>query len=320
MSLFGKIHYVLRNYSMSKRFLIAVIFLAFSFANYSFADIPKLNKLIENKGYLEAKKIVDQLIDSDKDNPQLLFLNGVLLSELGQTDDAINVFESLTKSHPALPEPYNNLAVLYAQNGDFDLAKIALEKSIKTHPSYATAHINLGDLYTRMASESYNQALQIDKSNKNAKTKLSLIKKLFNFQPINKNIALTDDISQKPQSFQEIKDIEVSVNEKIFVMIDNWKNAWMNQNFDQYIGYYSTNFKNNKGMDLEQWKQFRKPRVINKPSINLKLENIEISKNNNLFSVSFTQIYQSGSIDSTTKKTLLIELVDNQLKIVNEIS
>jgi tetratricopeptide (TPR) repeat protein len=227
---------------------------------------------------------------------------------------------SLTKSHPALPEPYNNLAVLYAQNGDFDLAKIALEKSIKTHPSYATAHINLGDLYTRMASESYNQALQIDKSNKNAKTKLSLIKKLFNFQPINKNIALTEDISQKPKSFQEIKDIEVSVNEKIFVMIDNWKKAWMNQNFDQYIGYYSTNFKNNKGMDLEQWKQFRKPRVINKPSIKLKLENIEISKNNNLFSVSFTQIYQSGSIDSTTKKTLLIELVDNQLKIVNEIS
>ena len=146
--------------------------------------------MIEEKDYLEAKKIVEQLLDSDKENPQLLFINGVLLSELGEIDKAINVFVSLTKSHPALPEPYNNLAVLYAQNGNFDLAKTALEKSIKTHPSYATAHINLGDLYTRMASESYNQALQIDKSNKNAKTKLSLIKKLFNFQPINKNIVL----------------------------------------------------------------------------------------------------------------------------------
>ena len=58
---------------------------------------------------------------------------------------------------------------MYAQSGNFDLARAALEKSIKTHPSYATAHVNLGDLYTRMASESYNQALQIDKSNKNAK-------------------------------------------------------------------------------------------------------------------------------------------------------
>ena len=305
---------------MSKGFLIAVLFSVFAFSHYSFADISKLNKLIEDKDYLEAKEIVEQLLDSDKENPQLLFINGVLLSELGEIDKAINVFVSLTKSHPALPEPYNNLAVLYAQSGNFDLAKTALEKSIKTHPSYATAHINLGDLYTRMASESYNQALQIDKSNKNAKTKLSLIKKLFNFQPINKNIVLAEDTEQKTQSLNKIKNKEDIINENIFAMIDNWKNAWMSQNFDQYIRYYSDNFKNNKGMDLEKWKQFRKPRVINKPSINLKLENIEISKNKNLYSVSFTQIYQSGDIDSTTKKTLLIELIDDQLKIVNEIS
>ena len=304
---------------MSKRFLIAVLLFVFAFSHYSFADISKLNKLIEEKNYIEAKKIVEQLLDSDKENPQLLFINGVLLSELDEIDKAINVFVSLTKSHPTLPEPYNNLAVLYAQSGNFDLARTALEKSIKTHPSYATAHVNLGDLYTRMASESYNQALQIDKSNKNAKTKLSLIKKLFNFQPIDKNIVLAQD-TNKTQSFNEVKDKQEDINEKIFEMIENWKNAWMSQNFDQYIGHYSDNFKNNKGMDIEKWKQFRKPRIVNKPSINLKLENIEISKNKNLFSVSFIQIYQSGNIDSTTKKTLLIELVDGQLKIVNEIS
>ena len=304
---------------MTKRFLIAVLLFVFAFSYHSFADISQLNKLIEEKKYAEAKVIVEQLLDSDKENPQLLFISGVLLSELGEIDNAINVFVSLTKSHPTLPEPYNNLAVLYAQSGNFDLARSALEKSIKTHPSYATAHVNLGDLYTRMASESYNQALQIDKSNKNAKTKLSLIKKLFNFQPINKNIVLAQD-AKKTQSFNEVKNKEEDINEKIFVMIDNWKNAWVSQNFDQYIGYYSDNFKNNKGMDIEKWKQFRKPRIVNKPSINIKLENIEITKNKNLFNVSFIQIYQSGNIDSTTKKTLLIELVDNHLKIVNEIS
>lgn len=304
---------------MSKRFLIAVLLFVFAFSHYSSADISKLNKLIEEKDYSKAKKIVEQLLNSDKENPQLLFINGVLLSELDEIDKAINVFVSLTKSHPTLPEPYNNLAVLYAQSGNFDLARTALEKSIKTHPSYATAHVNLGDLYTRMASESYNQALQIDKSNKNAKTKLSLIKKLFNFQPIDKNIVLAQN-TNKTQSFNEVKDKQEDINEKIFVMIENWKNAWMSQNFDQYIGHYSDNFKNNKGMDIEKWSQFRKPRIVNKPSINIKLENIEISKNKNLFSVSFIQIYQSGNIDSTTKKTLLIELVDDQLKIVNEIS
>ena len=127
---------------MSKRFLIAVLLFVFTFSHYSFADISKLNKLIEEKKYTEAKKIVNELLNFDNKNPQLLFIDGVLLSELGEIDNAINVFISLTKSHPALPEPYNNLAVLYAQNGNFDLARTALEKSIKTHPSYATAHIN----------------------------------------------------------------------------------------------------------------------------------------------------------------------------------
>jgi tetratricopeptide (TPR) repeat protein len=307
------------NYSMPKRFLIAVTFFILIFVNYSFADIQIVNKLIEDKKFDEAKIMVEKLLESDKSNPQLLFIDGVLLSELGEIDNAIDVFESLTKSNPALPEPYNNLAVLYAQNGNFNAAKIALEKSIKTHPSYATAHINLGDLYTRMASESYNQALQIDKSNKNAKTKLSLIKKLFNFQPINKNIVIAEETSKKPEPIEKDKNIK-SINENIFIMIDNWKTAWMTQNFDQYIGFYSTNFKNSKGQNFEEWKQFRKPRVLNKSSIQIDLENIEIIENNDLFEVSFIQIYQSGDIKSTTKKTLLIELMNDQLKIINEIS
>jgi murein L,D-transpeptidase YafK len=147
-----------------------------------------------------------------------------------------------------------------------------------------------------------------------------LIKKLFNFQSINKNIVIAQDVRKKTQSFNDLKNKEKPIDEKIFVMIDNWKKAWMSQKFDQYIEHYSDNFKNNKGMDIEKWKEFRRPRVVNKPSIKIKLENLEITKNKNLFNVSFIQIYQSGNIDSTTKKTLVIELIDDQLKIVNEIS
>ena len=71
--------YVFWDYSMTKRFLIAVLLFVFTFSHYSIADISKLNKLIEEKEYLEAKKIVEQLLDSDKENPQLLFITGVLL-------------------------------------------------------------------------------------------------------------------------------------------------------------------------------------------------------------------------------------------------
>jgi ketosteroid isomerase-like protein len=51
--------------------------------------------------------------------------------------------------------------------------------SIRTHPSYATAHENLGDIYAKMASQAYDKALQLDKSNTAAQTKLEMIKELF---------------------------------------------------------------------------------------------------------------------------------------------
>lgn len=314
---------------MCKQFLTAIAAVMMIISFHCKADIKLINKLIEDKNYEQAQIEINALLKSDSDNPQLLFINGVLLSENNKVDEAIKVFESLTKTHPNLPEPYNNLAVLYAQQGDFPKAKHALEQSIKTHPSYATAHINLGDLYTRMASESYNQALQIDGSNKSAKTKLSLIKKLFNFQPIRKNIEITKKASNeseapKIQEFDSKNIIENTSNNisltEIESFIDGWKTSWEQQNFESYINCYSLKFKNNNGQNFEQWKIYRKPRVTNKEKIEIKLTNIKITEINNGFEVSFIQEYKSGNIDSRTNKKLIIETVDNQIKIINEIS
>ena len=314
---------------MCKQFLTAIAAVMMIISFHCKADIKLINKLIEDKNYEQAQIEINALLKSDRDNPQLLFINGVLLSENNKVDEAIKVFESLTKTHPNLPEPYNNLAVLYAQQGDFPKAKHALEQSIKTHPSYATAHINLGDLYTRMASESYNQALQIDGSNKNAKTKLSLIKKLFNFQPIRKNIEITKKASNESEApkIQELDSKNIIENTsnnisltEIESFIDGWKTSWEQQNFESYINCYSLKFKNNNGQNFEQWKIYRKPRVTNKEKIEIKLTNIKITEINNGFEVSFIQEYKSGNIDSRTNKKLIIETVDNQIKIINEIS
>jgi tetratricopeptide (TPR) repeat protein len=107
------------------------------------------------------------------------FLKGIILTEQNKPNDAIKVFTELTQEFPELPEPYNNLAVLYASQGQYDKARVALEMAIRTHPSYATAHENLGDIYAKMASQAYDKALLLDKSNTTAQTKLNLIKDLF---------------------------------------------------------------------------------------------------------------------------------------------
>jgi len=109
---------------------------------------------------------------------QVRFLKGLILTEMNRTNDAIAVFQRLSEDFPELPEPYNNLAVLYASQGQFDKARGALEMAIRTHPSYATAHENLGDVYAKLASQAYDRALQLDSANATAQTKLSMIREL----------------------------------------------------------------------------------------------------------------------------------------------
>jgi tetratricopeptide (TPR) repeat protein len=98
---------------------------------------------------------------------------------MGRPADAIAVFTKLTEDYPELPEPYNNLAVLYAQQKQYDKARTALEMAIRTHPSYSIAHENLGDVYAKLASQAYDKALQLDSSNSITQSKLSLIRELI---------------------------------------------------------------------------------------------------------------------------------------------
>ena len=111
------------------------------------------------------------------------FIRGLAQSELGKTNDAIATFQSLTEDYPELPEPYNNLAVLYSSKGQFEKARVALELAIQTHPSYSTAHENLGDIYAKLASQAYDKALQLDKANGGVATKLNLVRDLFSTNP-----------------------------------------------------------------------------------------------------------------------------------------
>ncbi|MBI3141132.1 MAG: tetratricopeptide repeat protein [Rhodocyclales bacterium] len=126
-----------------------------------------------------ALEKTEQALAAKPKDAQARFLKGLILTEMNRQNDAIAVFTKLTEDYPELPEPYNNLAVLYAQQRQFDKAKNALEMAIRTHPSYATAHENLGDIYARMASQAYDKALQIDSSNASAQTKLAMIRDLM---------------------------------------------------------------------------------------------------------------------------------------------
>lgn len=101
------------------------------------------------------------LLKSPRD-ARLRLLRGNALAALGRQAEAIQVFSALTNDYPQLPEPYNNLAALYAQQGQLDRARTTLQMALQTNPAYATAHANLADVYAKLAAQAYEKALQRD--------------------------------------------------------------------------------------------------------------------------------------------------------------
>jgi len=143
-------------------------------------DYAEITQLLRTGKPAEALAKAEQRLAVAPRDPQLRFLRGVAQADSGKPAEAIATFTKLTEEYPELPEPYNNLAVLYANQNQLDKARTALEMAIRTNPSYATAHENLGDIYAKLASQAYNKALQLDAANANSvKPKLALIRELF---------------------------------------------------------------------------------------------------------------------------------------------
>ena len=142
-------------------------------------EYSDVSQLMRANKFAEAMTRVNNQLATKPADPQMRFFKGVIQRNLGKSADAIATFTQLTQDYPELPEPYNNLAVLYAGQGQYDKARLALEMAIRTNPSYATAHENLGDVYARLASQAYNKALQLDNSNTAVPPKLELIGELF---------------------------------------------------------------------------------------------------------------------------------------------
>lgn len=146
-------------------------------------DLQDATQMLRAGQHQQALERINRILSAKPRDAQARFLKGLIFTEQGNTRDAIAIFQKLTEDYPDLPEPYNNLAVIYAAQGHYDKARSSLEQSIRTHPSYATAYENLGDVYSKLASQAYDKALQLDSSNAAAQNKLALVRELVGGAP-----------------------------------------------------------------------------------------------------------------------------------------
>lgn len=142
-------------------------------------EVSEVQAILAAGKAAEGLKKVDQLLAAKPEDPRLRLQRGIALSLLNRNAEAIGVFQKLIETHPELPGPYNNLAVLYGNQGEYEKARQALELAIRTNPAYATAFQNLGDVYARLAGQAYKKALALDKNDGVLPLKLAVVQNIF---------------------------------------------------------------------------------------------------------------------------------------------
>ncbi|MCV2356665.1 tetratricopeptide repeat protein [Paucibacter sp. B2R-40] len=142
-------------------------------------DVGDVQALLSGGKVAEGLKKVDDLLKAKPTDARLRLQRGIALSLLGRNPEAIEVFKKLVVSHPEMPGPYNNLAVLYANQGDYEKARQSLEQAVRANPDYATAYQNLGDIHARLAEKAYAKSLSLDKTDLALPLKIAAVQNIF---------------------------------------------------------------------------------------------------------------------------------------------
>ena len=300
-------------------------------------DYADVNRLVRAGQLPEALTKADQYLAGKPRDPQMRFIKGVIQTEAGKPTEAISTFTKITEDYPELPEPYNNLAVLYAGQSQFDKARAALEMAIRTNPSYATAHENLGDVYAKLASQAYSKALQLDNTNPGVQPKLALIRTLFsaeikgqkpaaapvtaapaavaavkpapiNAAPPSKALPASAPTSASASSSATLPSStsnQVNVGEKeVEAAIRAWAAAWSSKDVAAYLGNYGQTFDPPNKQTRKAWEVERRARIVSKQNINVKLSNFSVVVQGLKATAKFKQEYSADAFNVTSRKTL----------------
>jgi tetratricopeptide (TPR) repeat protein len=117
-----------------------------------------IEKLVKAKQYPQAIDLINQRLKKTPANVQLRYVKARMQLEMRQWEAAKKTLIEITQQFPELPEPYNNLAAMAANQGNWIEARDYLELALKLRPSYTVASANLGEVYVRLGAQAYDNA------------------------------------------------------------------------------------------------------------------------------------------------------------------
>ncbi|MCW5620988.1 MAG: tetratricopeptide repeat protein [Burkholderiales bacterium] len=278
----------------------------------AFDDAQQLYK--QGRHEQSLARLDDHLAQNPRD-ARARFLKGVILTEQNRSQEAIAVFTELTQDFPELPEPYNNLAVLYASQGDYRNAREALEMAVRTHPRYAKAYENLGDIHAALASEAYGKALQLDQGSKSAGSKLKIIREIVPSAAADSASSAKADASAAPspatapsvEEAQPSRPALAAVDDAAPVLetVDAWASAWARGNASAYLSFYAPGFRPPSGETRAAWEATRREQLARARNLSIGIASpTVVFADPEHASVTFRQNYASETFKRTTTKTL----------------
>ena len=101
--------------------------------------------------------------------------------------------------------------------------------------------------------------------------------------------------------------------------VDGWISAWNGKQLTSYLGYYADKFTPALGMSRSAWESLRKKRINKQGDIKAVISDIKpLSCDGKTAEVAFKQEYGSVDYRDTVEKTLSLEQIDNNWKILRE--
>jgi tetratricopeptide (TPR) repeat protein len=294
-----------------QRFAAIILCLLVNGTALAVASVPQMQQLITQKRFVDAASTGEQLLQQNPRHSQARFLTAYAYQMSAQTEQAIRLYQGLIEDNPQLPEPRNNLAMIYLAQGDYDRASQLLVEALNTHSSYAIAYDNLSQVYKGIASEAYRRAVSesSEPSRYTHKIELTAITEL---ETAPAQLPATESAPEPTLvnfANQETRLIE---------SVKAWAQAWSDKDFAAYTGFYTPQYRA-KFESHQQWLEQRRNRITRPGTINVEVSDIQIKwRSEDRAFIDFKQAFDSPRYSDRVKKRLGFNLIGSEWKITEE--
>jgi len=309
-------------------FLLVFLSLLLAGAALAAESTQQLQVLIEQKKYVKAVLEGNNILQQDPGNARARFLTAYAYQMITKTDKAISLYQDLIRDYPTLPEPRNNLAMIYLEQGDYDRASQLLVSAINTRISYAIAYANLSQVYKGIASEAYRRAISQSTEPAKYTHEIELTAITWLDMPDSESASQVAKLSVSQPAMKEplAEDIATTqtvvntANEDTLLIeyVRNWAQAWSGKDFDKYRASYASDYRDRFNTH-QQWVEYRQKRILRPGDIKVEVSDFTIKQRGaNRATVDFTQAFSSPGYSDRVVKRLDFKRVGSQWKIASE--